>query len=250
MQSRSRVILAMLLFVCVSLTAQQNASGKLRAWIYKKLGIDPKIIQRFTSPKSGGDRRKGARLMSVDLRDEEEHLIWTCGTCWAPAIANSHDIVVLKDDGIWMVSPPEQPRLVVRASGMADILGRIENEPGKLLVITTIQGASESCNVQLLIADLQLGSLQRASDFESECVGSSVGLLHRDELLGTRKLSSTYRNSTIGPALQLLVQNSADSAGSELSPLTPRLDAKDSSEDRFDPIWRTQFEVIYLSGSD
>lgn len=246
--------MAAALSLCLALSGQQSVSVRVRTWIYKKLGIDPSIVQKFTSPKGGGERRLGARLMSVDLRDEQEHLVWACGVCWAPAIANSDDIAILKADGIWITASPEPPKLVVRASGLLDILGRTASDHSRLLVARKVQGDHEPCTIRLQIADLKSGTLEPVSDSDpntdSDCIGTTVGLVHRDELFGAQKLSSSTRDGPLGPALQLLVQKATTNGSSGLTPLTPRLNERDSTEDRFDPIWRTQFEVVYLSRSE
>jgi hypothetical protein len=247
----TQAITAAALTLCLALNGQQSVSAQVRAWIYRKLGIDPKIVQKFTSPRGGEDRRRGMRLMSVGLSDEQEHLLWACGNCWAPAMANASDVAVLKGDGIWIVAGTREPGLVLRAEGLIDVMGRIEGEPNRLLVLQAGQAGREACAVVLRIADLKTGALLPATDAGSACIGTAEGLLHRDELLGTRKLSSTYRtNSPIGPALQLLVEDAAAPRGPESAPLTPKLNARDSTRDRFDPIWRTPSEVVYLSNPE
>jgi hypothetical protein len=242
-----KTITAGVLTLCLALNAQKSVSAQVRAWIYRKLGIDPKIAQKFTTTKGGEERRRAKRLMSVGLSDEQEHLLWTCGNCWAPAIANASDVAVLKDDGIWIVSAMREPRLVVAADGLTDVLGRIEGEPDHLLVFRTGQASSDACPIVLQIADLKTGTLLPAAGAGPTCIETAGDLLHRDELLGTRKLSSTSRASSWGPALQLLVEDAAAPNGLEAVPLTPNLNARDSTRDRFDPIWRTPSEVVYLS---
>jgi hypothetical protein len=177
-------------------------------------------------------------------------LLWACGNCWAPAIANASDIVVLKDDGIWIVAGMSAPMLAVRAEGLIDILGRIEGEPDHLLILQAGRSGPEACAAVLRIADLKAGALFPATDAGSACIEPAEGLLHRDELMGTRKLSSTYRADSMGPALELLIEDAAARRGPESVPLTPRLNARDSTRDRFDPIWRTPSEVLYLSSPE
>ena len=187
--------------------------------------------------------------MSVDLSDEQEHLLWACGECWSPAIANAFDVAVLREDGIWIVDGAKEPKVLVRSEELIDILGRIEGDPTQLLVLRA-GAATDSCREMLSIADLKTGSLLPAKDAGSACLDSADGLLHRDELLGTRKLSSTYRANPLGPALQLLVEDAAAPRGPESMQLTPKLNIRDSTRDRFDPIWRTPAEVVYLSSPE
>lgn len=241
-----RATVAVILTLCAVLHAQTSVSERVRSWIYKKLGIDPKIVQKFTAPKGNEQRRRGKRLLWVNLQDEEEHLLWACSDCWSPVMANDRDIAVLKNDGLWLVPANGQPRLAVPAQGLLDVLGRIVNEVDHLLVFQSGQAEGQTCPVVIRIADLKTGALLPA-DTEAGCIDAAGMLVHRDELWGTRKLSSTSRTSPLGPALELLVEDAATPNGLEARPLTPRLNARDSTRDRFDPIWRSGSEVVYLS---
>ena len=147
------------LFTCfLMLALSQDAAPQekkrqeisFRDWIYRQLGINPKVLQAHASTMGGDQRRHGARVMVVSLKNETESTLWNCEDCWAPAIVNERDVIVVKADGLWLT---ESKRLVVKAEGVIDILGRLGKTPHRLrcnrILPATCRPAPASCGLQI-----------------------------------------------------------------------------------------------------
>lgn len=211
----------------------------IQGWICRLLGIDPKVYEKALRVRGPEHRPAGKRLMKLDLAVRREEMLWDCKSCWSPVRLGDGRPAVLRPDGLWSAPSGGEPaRLLLAAEGLFEIVGPLADEPGRLLLVRRT-GTAE-CPYSFWSGDERTGRLDPQAD--APCLSEAELALvpHPGRQIGGQLLVTSEGH---GP-VRLLVATLGRSAR---KPLAPWLDSQSSPVDRFDAIWWSATEVLYVA---
>ncbi|HEX8438694.1 hypothetical protein [Archangium sp.] len=207
----------------------------------KLLGLDKRAMGSLSRPRSC-ERPAGAYLMRLDCATGTESVLWHCEGCRSPLQAGDAGIVVIREDGLWLVEAPEKARRLVEGSGFSALLGLT---PGSARHLVVVRERTDGGVPLIGLADLGSGGFsEAATQPTTQEEVNALRTLQPATVKGTQELS------TIEPARQLcgprqLRVTEPGAPKRKLCEFQPVADG--GTWDRFDPAWSGD-KVIYVAG--
>lgn len=215
-------------------------------WLRRRIVASAEVFEALTRVRGRGDAEAGERLMRLTVSTGQDTELWRCDGCWSPAVAPNGEIAVLREDGVWLVLPGQQPRLVVAARRLERIVGREDSAGVRLLVARRREEPPGSqCPFDLVVADLSAGVSAPVQEPEATCVEEGW-VRTTDQVYAGRVVSATESVSVIGMPQPRRLKWAA-SVDSVFRPLLPPSGSPSDGLDRFDPIWLGQDTVVYVA---
>ena len=249
-----KVFIALTFVVAVPFTIEAKT---FKEWFCGLVGIDPKVYDKLTRARGLDDPTPGVRLMKLYLRTGQEQLLWNCKGCWSPVMTKRREIAVLKKDPtgrdeIWIVrKAPKEPSQVFAGQGIDMLVGEVKNKPDHLLLLQKNAACKQSKLGQYSIRMIDLGSaspkLEEPGDLPQQCVSLS-DVTKPDQIRNNEMVSNSAKTGPNGAQRRELnkAHMPPDDSDLLLAPLAPQFDALQPISERYDPIWFSDNEVVYI----
>jgi len=207
---------------------------------------------------SGLEIQEGSRVMSLNIKNSEEAVIWDCGSCWSPVTIDEKRAAVLKKDGVWVVDLVSKKAVLAVASGsLFAMLGPSKEDPEKLAVVVKNPSKGEGC-LTVAVADLKTGSMVSLGGTTPACKQlndqSFLLFIPKDRVRNGQLVTYTFENHEALHPYRLIVGDipSAptgaiiDFDSIEYSVVCESFQ-KSNPIERFCPHWYDDGKVLYLS---
>jgi hypothetical protein len=208
----------------------------------KLLGLGNRSLGSVSKPRTC-ERPPGTYLVGLDCAARTESVLWRCDGCRSPLQAGDAGIVVIRQDGLWLVEAPEKARRLTEGSGFVSLLGLTTEAGGQTLSVVRermdgglpLVGLVDLGSGTFSEAPLQPANQQEADQLRTLQPASVKGtqvltvVEPARQPCGPRELRVTARGE---PKRKLCEFQSAPDGG---------------AWDRFDPAWSGD-KVIYVAG--
>jgi len=240
------LILGLGIFILSFTFAVVPQPNTFKQWLCRILGIDPKVYDKISKVR-GADGGHGMSLVRLNLLSGQEQTLWRCNGCWSPSAAGEDNIVVIKQDGIWLLSLTRHDEATLKVAGtdLTVILGQMSGQTQALLVLqrTGNSHIPGDCNLRLRVANLRSGTLQDPLDQPQPCVRLAE-VIKVDRIRANQEIRESRPDPQTGNRSLL----KAVIAENDNRPLVfSNLFGGRDSVDRFDPIWLDDQTIAYLT---
>lgn len=224
---------------------QRVSTERFSDWLRRRIVASAEVFEALTRVRGRGDAGAGERLMRLTVSTGQETELWRCDGCWSPATTAGGEIAVLREDGVWLVPPGQQPRLAVVAPRLERIVGREDSAGVRLLVARRREEPPGGpCQFDLVVANLSTGASMPVQEPEAECVEEGW-VRATDQVYAGRVVSATEPASVVGTPRPRGLKW-AGSVDADFQQLIPRPGSPPDGWERYDPIWVGQDTVVYV----
>jgi hypothetical protein len=249
------VITGFIALALVGVLPSVTQAKTFKEWFCGLLGINPKVYDKLTRTRGPDDPIPGARLMKLNLETGNEEVVWNCIGCWSPVMVNSTDIAVLKKDAatgqsqIWILPAAKATgQHQVFAGAGIDMLVGLANKPNKLLLLQKNADCKKSSEGdEFSIREIDLGfpgsKLEKPADLPQQCVSLIDAVPKPDQIRNQILLSNSAKLDINSGQRKRRELTKLPVNDKYFAPLAPQLDEQ---FERYDPIWLSDREVIYI----